>query len=393
MKIAIVCTEKRPVPAVRGGAVETLVDLLIRDNEQHPYANLDIYSIDDSEAKARSTQFRHAHFYYMRTTDPFRPARRMMNRVCHKFRLAYFSDVFLVRTVRALKKHNYDWIIVENRPKFIKRLRRKLGEEARIALHLHNDVLNRTCYDARAVLQQCDRVLSVSKFIHARVVETTAEARRKARILYNRIDTALFSPETKGRTIHRMREQSGIPENRPVVLYYGRLCAGKGVPNLIRAFARARTVNPSFFLVLIGRFPCRKELKQIRAALKTLPEHSYTLIDYLPHDELPKLVSTADIIALPSLCHEAFGLTIAEAMALGKAVITTDAGAIPELVENRAALVVRTGRRFNERLADALLRCAANPKLRARLGAKAQAEALRRFRAEGYMEELLERLN
>ncbi|MCQ2010474.1 MAG: glycosyltransferase family 4 protein [Sporolactobacillus sp.] len=396
MKIALICTEKQPVPAVRGGAVETLVDLLIQDNERNPMAALDIYSIDDPAARLQSEGIRHTRFFFIKKNDPFHFIRCMMNRVFNKYHISIYSDMFLHRTIRLLEKHHYDWIIVENRPKFIKSLRRHLGSKVRIALHLHNDTLNKGCYEASSIVLLCDRVLSVSSFINNRVQTAASEQDKwKARVLYNRIDHALFRPSFDNRFSNRIREQCGIPENRPVVLYYGRLNIEKGVLELIKAFTRARKVKPSLYLVLLGSYTYKKEQKKIQEALDLLPKDSYSLMNYISHVELPAYLSVADMVALPSLCNEAFGLTIAESMMLGKAIITTDAGAIPELIGTGTGtgLVVQTGNSIGPRLTDALLRCAARPDLRNRLGANARKTALQRFRANGYLKELLEKLN
>ncbi|SFG56511.1 glycosyltransferase family 4 protein [Sporolactobacillus nakayamae] len=394
MKIAIICTEKRPVPAVQGGAVETLVDMLIKDNEQNPQVEFDVYSVENPSAKRQSEQFQHTRFFYIRTKDPFKHLRDIANRLFSKCHVSFYSHAFLTRTIRKLKHQKYDWIIIENRPRFIKSLRRHLGSETRIALHLHNDTLNKECYGARSIIHMCDRVLSVSSYINKRVQAAASEHDKwKARVLYNRIDTALFRPSYDDRSSSRIRKQCGITENRQVVLYYGRLNVGKGVLELIKAFAHARLVTPALYLVLLGNYPHKKDQKKIQPALDLLPMDSYLLMDYINHNELPAYLSIADMIALPSLCNEAFGLTIAESMLLGKTVITTNAGAIPELIGTGTGVVVQTGSNIDMRLTDALLRCAAHPELRNQLGANARKAALHRFRADGYLKELLKRLN
>jgi glycosyltransferase involved in cell wall biosynthesis len=394
MRIAIICTEKRPVPAVQGGAVETLVDMLIKDNEHDPQVEFDVYSVDDLSAKRQSEHFRHTRFIYIRTKDPFKHLRDFASRLFSKCHVSFYSHAFLTRTICKLKDHNYDWIIIENRPKFIKSLRRQLGPYTKIALHLHNDSLNRNCFYARSVIHMCDRVLSVSSYINKRVQTAATEYdKRKARVLYNRIDTALFHPSYDERSSNRIREQCGIPENRQVVLYYGRLTIEKGVLELIKAFARARQVKPSLYLVLLGNYPYKKDQKKIQPALDLLPTDSYSLMDYINHNELPAYLSIADMIALPSLCNEAFGLTIAESMLLGKTVITTNAGAIPELIGTGTGMVIQIGDQFTERLSNALLDCAAHPELRQIFGANARKAAVHHFQADGYLDKLIETLN
>ncbi|QAA21733.1 glycosyltransferase family 4 protein [Sporolactobacillus terrae] len=392
MNIAIIGTEKKPLPAVRGGAVETLVDLLVKENEQKSDIHLDLYSIEDAQAERQSHAFKNTTFHFVSAYDPFRRMRGFANRLCVKLHVRFCSHVFLNRTIHLLKKKHYDWIIVENRPLFIPKLRRNLSHRTRLALHLHNDTLSCDCFYARTVIARCDLVLSVSSYIEKRVKAAGAHA-DKVHVLYNRIDTRLFHPANDPRLQLRIRQQCGLPKKRQVVLYYGRLNQGKGVPNLIHAFFHAWHKNPALYLVLLGDYSSKKDQILIQHALGRLPGSSYLLLHAIPHEELPAYLLQADMIALPSLWNEAFGLTIAESMAAGKAVITTNVGAIPELIGSDSGIVLPTDQFMERRLTGALLHCAASPKLRMRLGANARRTALARFRAEGYLDELIEKLN
>lgn len=394
MKLAIIGTEKLPVPAVRGGAVETLIDMFIQNNERHPLLELDVYSIEDNKAERTSRRFHHTRFIYINSANPLNPFYSFTNRLCLKCHVPFYKNIFLMRTIRELKKRDYDWIVVENRPLFIKPLRRQLGSKVSIALHLHNDTLNPDRFYAQSVIHQCDRIVSVSHFINERVKAAADEHDvQKMRVLYNRIDTSLFQPSLDAGLSRRIRKQCAIPEDRQVVLYYGRLNVGKGVLKLIQSFDRAVQQNKALYLVLCGSFPNKKEYQRIHPALERLPSNAYCVLNYITHEELPAYLSVADMIVLPSLWNEAFGLTIAESMALGKAIITTNAGAIPELIGNGSGLIIKADNQISDRLSAAIVRLAAHPDLRKVLGEKARRSAMLRFHQEGYLDELLEKLN
>jgi len=56
-------------------------------------------------------------------------------------------------------------------------------------------------------------------------------------------------------------------------------------------------------------------------------------VQFLGHiDSVPELFGSADIVVIPSIWFEAFGLVAAEAMACGAACLVSDAGALPEVV-------------------------------------------------------------
>lgn len=87
----------------------------------------------------------------------------------------------------------------------------------------------------------------------------------------------------------------------------------------------------------------------------------------LPHDEIPALLRAADVLVMPSR-REAFGVAALEAAACGLPVVASDVGGVAEtVVDGRTGLLVPPG--DPAALAAALARLAADPDLRARLGA------------------------
>ena len=65
-KIAFVMPWLLPMPPVRGGAVETLVDALIRENEANPRFRITVFSPDDELARQEYPKYRHAEFVPIR---------------------------------------------------------------------------------------------------------------------------------------------------------------------------------------------------------------------------------------------------------------------------------------------------------------------------------------
>lgn len=95
-------------------------------------------------------------------------------------------------------------------------------------------------------------------------------------------------------------------------------------------------------------------------------------------DDVASLLREADIFVHPATWAEAFGWTIAEAMASGCAVIATNVGAIPELVEHgRSGMLVPPADPIA--LAHAMTRLAGDEALRLELGRNARARAEERF--------------
>jgi glycosyltransferase involved in cell wall biosynthesis len=92
------------------------------------------------------------------------------------------------------------------------------------------------------------------------------------------------------------------------------------------------------------------------------------------------LVRDSDVFVLPSLVAEGLPMALLEALALGKAVVTTRAGGIPEIVEDgKTGLVVLP--RNVAALSESLVRILSNATLARRLGEAGRETVLTRFAA------------
>ncbi|SDY37235.1 Glycosyltransferase involved in cell wall bisynthesis [Amycolatopsis xylanica] len=121
-----------------------------------------------------------------------------------------------------------------------------------------------------------------------------------------------------------------------------------------------------------------KGLEHLLAALDSLPEAELVVVGKrkpagprvrfvsgLSDTALAELIASAEVVCVPSL-YEGFSLPAAEAMACGTALVTTSAGAIPEVVGDAAMIVPPAD---SDALAKELLRVLTDGDLRARLGA------------------------
>ncbi|MGF1521519.1 MAG: glycosyltransferase [Leptolyngbyaceae cyanobacterium] len=103
-----------------------------------------------------------------------------------------------------------------------------------------------------------------------------------------------------------------------------------------------------------------------------------SFIGAVPPSQLPQYYQRADIFVFPSVCHEAFGMPIAEAMVAGLPVVASHGGAFPELVEDgETGFIVELG--DADALAQAILRLLEDETLGAKLGTTGQERAVTRF--------------
>lgn len=164
-------------------------------------------------------------------------------------------------------------------------------------------------------------------------------------------------------------------------LYLGSLLPIKGVPTLLQALARV----PDLPFHIVGDGPERPALEKLKAELGL---ERVVFRGFLTGVELAREQAGADFGVVPSECYENCPYSIMELMAMGKPVIASRLGGIPELVsEDETGLLFEP--RNAEDLAAKLILLRASPERRRRLGHQARVRAEREFDPDRYAENLL----
>ena len=117
------------------------------------------------------------------------------------------------------------------------------------------------------------------------------------------------------------------------VLYFGRLSKEKGVDDLIKACA-----NNNMKLYIVGTGPYEDYLKNLVSKLNS--EKQIRFFGYKTGEELKNLVFNSKVVVLPSKWYENGPFSAIEAMSMGKPLIVSSLGGLPELiVENENGYV------------------------------------------------------
>jgi glycosyltransferase involved in cell wall biosynthesis len=194
--------------------------------------------------------------------------------------------------------------------------------------------------------------------------------RAPCRAVSNGIDLGRFQP---GPRDEALRRRLGLPADRPLLLYVGRLSEEKRVNVLLDAMAR---LHEPAHLAIAGGGPAARALEGQAATLGIARRVSF--LGRVPDEELVDLYRLADVFAMPSVA-ELQSLAALEALAVGTPVVAADAGALPELVHDGENGLL-FARDEGEALARALARLAASAELRRAMGARALETAARHDR-------------
>jgi glycosyltransferase involved in cell wall biosynthesis len=156
------------------------------------------------------------------------------------------------------------------------------------------------------------------------------------------------------------------PGKTPIVVFQGRLVTTKGVEILLQAARMLLDENVPLELLLIGEGSERERLEWMAAHAPLQGKVRFT--GRLERGELERELAKADVVVVPSLGGEVFGLVVAENMQRGLPVIASDLGAFTEVLGN-SGVVFRTGDARD--LAQCLRGMLANRERRIWLGASA----------------------
>lgn len=167
-------------------------------------------------------------------------------------------------------------------------------------------------------------------------------------------------------------------ENRPTILFAGRLSREKGGALLLKAFAQVIERVPSALLLVLA--PESRVLDRLLTGRAALRE-SIRFGGWLNGAELNTAFCAADVVAVPSIFFESFGMVAAEAMAASKPVVASCFGGLPELVKDG-----ETGYLVNPydtpALVDRLTRLLTDPVLAERMGAAGRRRLIEHFTLE-----------
>lgn len=205
-----------------------------------------------------------------------------------------------------------------------------------------------------------DHLLTVSDYVSRTMIDRAGYRPGQVTTTHEAIDDSFFSlPASDGPT--------DTPEQ--YLLHVSNAAPKKNVETLLAAFQRLRSSRPDFELLVAGD---RWHPQGPRLAAEHGVADRVQFLGYVAQERLVRLYDGAACFVYPSY-HETFGLPNVEAMARGAPVVTSDAHAIPEIVEDAAVTVGDSGN--PAALADAIEPILDDASLRDRLGVRGRERA------------------
>lgn len=206
-----------------------------------------------------------------------------------------------------------------------------------------------------------DWTVCVSEAQRDSIRPLSPEASARSSVIYWGLEEPTLSPDP-------------LPFEEPRLLCLGRLVPDKGLDVALAAFANLVERFPRLRLTVIGEGPSRPELERQAASLGVREA-----VDFLGRvPEVHSHMNAATLILMPSRWEETFGLVALEAALMGRPVVATRLGALPEVVlHERTGLLVPS--EDSAALAEAASSLLNHPEKAIEMGRAARLWALERF--------------
>jgi spore coat protein SA len=315
LKIAMICTEKLPVPPIAGGAVQLYIEGIV------PYLSR------EHDITVFSIQYTGL------------PERETIHRVKY-VRIPGNSRTVYINSLRTALDNSFDLIHVFNRPRYVLELMEKF-QGVKFGLSLHNEMFHTekiSDADALRCIDRVEYINTVSKYIANTVTARFPSAEKKLRVVYSGVDSNIYKPvwSTEGLSYrNQLKRKLGLQDHK-VVLFVGRLSVKKGVDVLLKAMDQVMRTNPKTALVIIGsKWYGKNEEDDYTKSLRSLSANlagPIVFTGFIRPAEIPQYFTLGDVFVCASQWMEPLARVHYEAMAAGLPIITTNRGGNAEVV-------------------------------------------------------------
>ena len=318
MKILMICTEKLPVPPVRGGAIQTYISGVL------PHLS------------------KHHDITVLGTDDPSLPDQETVDGIHYVRVPGKIFEIYREGVIRYVESNSFDLIHIFNRPRLVIPVR-KAAPHSKITLSMHNDMFNAEKIDseeATAALEEVSGIVTVSDYVGNVIRQLYPQASLKIRTIYSGVDIERFLPGSHPKMQKKrkeIRKANGL-EGKTVLLFAGRLSRNKGVDKLVRALPELSRKFKDLALVIVGsnwfsQNNITDYVAYVRALAKKLPVPVITT-GFVAPDEIQNWFAAADLFVCTSQWQEPLARVHYEAMAAGLPIVTTARGGNPEVIHS-----------------------------------------------------------
>lgn len=383
MNVCLVMPNVFPVPATKGGATETLMTNLLKENEKEGKINFTCVSVYEEKAEILSREYKFTKFIYIRQKRDNLDL--TFESGDSNFKL-YMDEVY-----ESIKDLELDFIIIEGGDiSGYEYLLNNFPKE-KCLVHIHGNVLG----DNEINKKIYNKFLAISKYTCDLIKKDNIVSDEQIELLYNAIRVQDFDRTISYEEKKVLRNKYEIAEDDVVILFLGRTIPEKGIKELITSFKKMKNIEKCKLLIVGSANYGEKIKTDFDYELEKISEEVKDKIKftgYINNDELYKIHNISDIAVVPSMFEELFGLVVVENMSSELPLVVTSSGGIPEIVNEECAFIVDRDENLINNMAEKLDFLVDNPEKRKMMGMKAKERA-KMFGMETYLQNFYDLMN
>lgn len=370
--IGIIMGGVMPVPAVCGGAIETLITSIVKKYSKEDGFHLTIFSVYHKEAVEAAKKYPDVRFVWTHTNTFWNLAKH-----------AVFLTIrgLTGKTIRVLQRHyneiapviqneKFDLLIVEGGDEQAVIDIAKGYTREQLAFHAHVHFIPK-----EKTVCGYGHMIGVSEFVTEEYLKA-CKMPVKAHVLKNAIDVERFSRNVSEEQKRNIRQKLRLSEEDFVILYVGRIMQIKGVLELMQAVAGLE--DKHIKLLIMGSAnsgkwaysPYERKVKKISEQNK----ERIIFTGYVDNSQVYQYASVADVQCVPTLVEEAAPLTVLEAMAEGLPLIVTKSGGVIEYVDESTAMIIDKDNIINK-LKSAICYMKEHPEIRQQIAEESRKKS------------------
>ena len=359
MEICLIMPDVFPVPATKGGATETLMANVLKENEKEGKIHFTCVSVYEEEAERLSRNYKHTKFLYMKQRRDNLDLTFESNDTAFE---SYMDDIY-----DKIKNENFDFIIIEGGDISGYQYLLKRFPKEKCLVHIHGNALG----DSTINNQIYSKYIAISEYTRKLIIENGNVKKTDVELLYNAIELKDFDKKISEEERLKLREKYDIKPDDIVIFFAGRTIPEKGIKQLINSFEKMKNINRAKLLI-VGSANYGERVKtdydyEIEEAAKPV-QNRIRFTGYIDNKELYKIHNISDIAVVPSMWEELFGLVVVEAMSSGLPLIVTKSGGIPEIVDDSCAYVIKKDENLIKNMTEKLDFLVENPETRIKMG-------------------------
>lgn len=335
MKILVINPGFLPNPAVKGGAVENLMDIYL-ESKLTKKIKFIVYSRYDKKVDLLTKKNNNVEYRYIKHKFFIKEQFDRFASIISDYEIGNNYIQQILKDISDKEELNsYDYVLVENTYQYVIPLRKFFGNI--IILHQHNCMNEKKLKICKKAIINSLYIFTVSDFVKRKIENIYNN--NNTYVLFNGIKLENFKFQYNESLIEKFK----IKKDDFVICYVGRVVKEKGILELLEAFQLFSKDKSNVKLIIIGSecFSSNSDkfVMKCKKIIENLKE-KVIFTGFINYNEINKYYSLADVQIVPSIVDDSCPMAVIEGMSVGLAQIVTNSGGIPEEVSKGNAITI-----------------------------------------------------